>query len=270
MATYSRAVYTNEKGITIIPTITQQDAARTFDGGQVDVWAESATQLYPLGSKAMRGCEVWRYCKAGGTGLNIAAPVQQAKAAHAEQDDDIVCGAAAAIGAYSVEVTSTANLDTAPNDSANDFAEGFLIVNDEAGEGQCLRIKSNEALSGTADSTFTLYDPLSVALTTSSELGLVRNPYYKVIATEAVVSGMVIGIPQFAVTANYYFWCKTGGPAAAVPQAAIALGTSVCVGTTAAKVNASAAATTELIIGWAMTPGVADTESMIVFLTLDS
>lgn len=257
----------NEDGILLIPSFDTE--ATTVGGGVVDVWAESATQKYELGAKAVRGCEVWRYCKAGGTGLNIAAPVQQAKAAHAEQDDDIVCGAAAAIGATAVEVTSTANLDTAPNDSANDFAGGFLIVNDEAGEGQCLRIKSNEALSGTADSTFNLYDALTVALTTSSQLGLVRNPYYKVIATEAVVSGMVIGVPQIAVTANYWFWCKTGGPAAVVVQAGISLGDEVVVGTTAAKANARTASDTEITIGQAMTPGVADTESCIVFLTLD-
>jgi hypothetical protein len=217
----------------------------------------------------MRGSEIWRYCKAGATGLDIAAPVQQAKAAHAEQDDDITVAAAAAIGATSVVITSTANLDTSPNDEADNFKDGFLIVNDEAGEGQCYRIKANDAFSGTNNETITLYEGLTVALTTSSEVGLIKNPYNGVIATEAVVSGMVIGVPQMAVTASYYFWCKTGGPAAVVCQAAIALGTYAVVGTTAAKADPSAAVTTELPIGYMMTPGVADTESAIVFLTLD-
>lgn len=257
-----------ENGYILFPAFEDEVSKWSLDAPP-NVFAESSTQEYPLGSKLMRGSEVWRYCKNGGTGLDIAAPVQQAAAADAEQDDDIVCGAAAAIGATSVEVTSTAALDASPNDEADNFKDGFLIVNDADGQGQCYRIKSNEALSGTSDSTFTLYDGLTIALTTSSQLGIVKNPYNGVIATKAVVSGMVIGVPQLAVTASYFFWCKTGGPAAVVVQAAIALGTTVCVGTTAAKADPSSAATTEIIIGQAMTPGVLDTESMIVFLTLD-
>lgn len=263
----NRTIRMSSEGFVLTPTCSQWDHAA--GDTHPNPWATSSVQLFPLGSKLQRGEEIWRYCKAGATGLGIAAPVQQAKAVHAEQDDDIVCGAAAAIGAYTVEVTSTANLDGSPNDEANDFAEGFLIVNDEAGEGQCLRIKSNEALSGTANSTFTLYDPLTVALTTSSQLGLVRNPYYKVIATEAVVSGIVVGVPQLAVTATYWFWCKTGGPAAVDMNAACALGTYCVVGTTAAQADPAAAVTTELILGNMMTPGVTDGEKAIVFLTLD-
>jgi hypothetical protein len=255
-------------------TVVSEGRADTKPGqgaANIDPWAETAAQEWPLGTLIRQGDRVWRYCKNGGVALDVAAPVQQAAAAHAEQNDDIVCGAAAAIGDTSVEVTSTANLDASPNNVADDFAEGYLIVNDAAGQGHMYKIKSNEALSGTADSTFTLYpqESIRVALTTSSELGLVRNPYYKVIATTAVVSGMVVGVPQFAVTASYYFWCQTGGPAAVVAQAAIALGTFAVVGTTAAKVDPSAAATTELPIGSPMTPGVADTESCIVYLRLD-
>tara|TARA_Y100000310_G_scaffold16579_1_gene16530 strand:- start:16049 stop:16876 length:828 start_codon:yes stop_codon:yes gene_type:complete len=237
--------------------------------GLVDVLAETSYQLFPLGTKCIRGDQVWRYCKAGSTGLDIAAPVQSAALVHAEQEDDIVCGAAAAIGDTEVEITSTANLDGSPNDEDNDFRSGYLIVNDVTGEGQCKKIKSNEGFATTADSTFVLYDKLTIALTTSSQLGLVRSPYYKVIATAAVVSGCVVGVPQFAVTANYWFWCQTGGVAAVVAQAAIAKGTEVVVGTSAGKADPAAAATTEVCIGHPYTAGIADTESMLVFLTLD-
>ena len=133
---------------------------------------------------------------------------------------------------------------------------------------------SPKGFSVTDDSTFTLYEGLTVALTTSSQVGLVRSPYYKVIVTESVVSGMFIGVPQLAISANYYFWCLTGGPGAVVMHAACALGTPITVGTTAAKADPvlNAAGDTvylQLVIGWAMTPGVADTESCIVFLTSD-
>jgi hypothetical protein len=184
-------------------------------------------------------------------------------------DDDIVVGAVSAIGATTVTLTSTANLAAAPLSTADGIAEGYLYANDEAGEGQCYKIKSHAALSGTANSVFTLYDPLTVAFTTSTQVGLAQNPYANVIATAAVLTGMCVGVAPIAVTASYYFWAQTGGPCAVIPQAAIALGTWVVVGTTAAKADPAAAVTTEVIIGYPLTPGVADTESFLCFLTLD-
>ena len=235
-----------------------------------DPYATSADPLFPMGTKAIQGESIFRYCKNGATELAIAAPIQQAKRAHAEQDDDIVVGAVAAIGATSVELVSTALLDTAPNNIANDFAEGYMIVNDVVGQGQMYKIRANELFAGTALSTFELYDGLTIALGTCSEVGLIRNPYYKVIATEAPVSGMAIGVPLLVVPANHYFWAKSGGPAPVVAQEAITLGTPVVVGVTAAKVNEhNPSSTGELIIGYPQTPGVEDTEQFICFLTLD-
>jgi len=235
----------------------------------INPFAQSSTQEYPLGSLLIQGYRKWRYCKAGGSNIGISVPVQMPKAVHAEQDDDIVVAAAAAVGDTSVWLTSTANLDGSPNDEDNAFAGGFLIVNDVTGEGQCRMIRANAGFNTTQDSEFELYDPLTVALTTSSQVGLIKCPYNGVIATEAVVSGMVVGVPQISVTASYFFWCQTFGPAAVVAHAAVALGTMAIVGTTAAKADPAAAATTEIALGEPMTPGVADTEKFIVFLRLD-
>lgn len=269
MVVETRSVMTYEGAYTLIPGAEQTKTAK--GEATINPWSETSDQRWPLGSLLRQGDRAWRYAKNGSTALDVAAPVQQAAAVHAEQNDDIVVAAASAIGATTITLTSTANLDGSPNETENDFAEGYLIVNDEAGEGHMYKIKSNEALVTTGDSIFTLYDDetVRVALTTSSEVGLVRNPYYRVIATTAVVSGVFLGIPQFAVTEDYYFWLQTGGPAAVVAQAAIALGTYAVVGTSAAKADPSAAVTTELPIGSPMTPGVADTESFIVFLTMD-
>lgn len=273
MTNMNQPVRVQEDGFLIETT---RDSNLTGVGlrGHINVYAQSATQQFPLGTKIIRGDQVFRYCKAG-EALTIATPLQSAAAAHAEQDDDIVCGAAAAAGAYTVEVTSTANLDTSPNDTANNFAEGYLFVNDEAGEGQCYKIKSNEALSGTDNATFTLYDPIITALTTVSQLGLAKNPYKDVIKSAAVVTGMFIGVPLIAVTSGYYFWAQTGGVAPVVAHAAVAKGTAVIVGTTAAKADPIAAnsvdadGATEVVIGYPITPGAADTETFLVFLTGD-
>ncbi len=49
----------------------------------------------------------------------------------------------------------------------------------------------------------------------------------------------------------------------------IAVGTAAVVGTTAANIDPGNAATTEIIIGWPMSPGVTETEEALIFLTLD-
>jgi hypothetical protein len=264
---YTRKVMNKSGFISLFPNVANMESLLE---GDVDIWAESATQLFPLGTKLIRGEQTWRYTLNGGVAGVAGVPVQGAAAAHAEQDDDIVVAAAAAAGAYTVSLTSTADLDTSPNDTADTFAEGYLVVNDEAGEGHLYKIKSNEAFSGTDNSTFTLYDPIKVALTTSSEVGLIRNPYAGVVATAAVCTRPALGVYPFAVTLGYYFWMPTGGPAPCVAHAAIAVGDYVVAGTTAAKADPGAAWTTESLLGRALTPGAADTETFIVFLMCDT
>lgn len=231
-------------------------------------YGESSGPLFTLGTSLYRGKhEEWMYCQNGAGTLSVlGTPIQQAAAIHAEADDDIVVGAASAIGDSTVTLTSTTNLATAPLSTKDGFKDGYLIVNDEAGQGQLRKIKGHEAAVSTNDFVVTLYNPLTVALTTSSQVGIAQNPAANIIATAAVVSGMFIGVNEIAVTALYYFWAKVRGPAPGVVQTAIALGTYVVVGTTAAKFDPSAALTTELIVGECMTPGVNDTEQCIIYL----
>jgi len=266
---YKHQVFNDSGYILMFPNLGED--ADLLQSYPPNPYAESATQLYPLGTKLIQGERVWRYCKNGAAALAIAGLVQSPAVAHAEQNYNIACGAVAAIGAYEVVITSTANLDTTPNDEKNSFAEGYLFVNDEAGEGQCYKIKSNDALSGTGNSTFVLYDPLTIALSTSSQLGLIHNLYDRVIIAAAVTSGHVIGVPLIAVsTASYYFWCQTGGPAPVWNNGTEVLGTMVTIGTTAGKGDPMAAVTTELIIGYPLTPCETATETFMCFLTLDN
>jgi len=262
---YSKQVFNDSGFVLLNPNVA--DETGLLQSYPPNPYAESATQQFPLGTRLIRGIEEWLYCRSNATGFaTLGTPIQSAAAVHAEADDDIVVGAASAIGAYTVTLTSTANIDTGVFASVDGLKDGFLIVNDEAGQGQLYKIKGNEAFVTTGNAIITLYDPLTVALTTSSEVGIIQNPCNNVLATTAVVTGMFIGVNQIAVTASYYFWAKTRGPAPAVPNAAIALGTYVVVGTTAAKFDPSAAVTTELIVGEPITPSIADTEQFIVYL----
>ena len=253
----------NESGYVVLapPVAATEELLQTMPPNP---YAESATQLFPIGTVMYAAERRFHYCKNAAVALDIAAPLQSAARIHAEADDDIVVGAASAIGATTVTLTSTANLAAAPLSTKDGFKEGYLIVNDAAGEGQMARIKGHAAASGTSTFVVTLYDPLTIALTTSSEVGLIQNPYANVVASKAVMTGIYVGQPLIAVTASYYFWAQDEGPRPIVAQAAVALGTTVVVGTTAAKADPALNTTTELAIGSPLTPGIADTESFIV------
>lgn len=264
-AGYYRPIVNQDGFVLYLPNVANAD--ELIQDVPINPFAESITQQFPLGAKVMRGEEGWWYCKAAATAISIAVPLQGAAAVHGEMDDDIVVGAASAIGATTVTLTSTANLAAAPLSTKDGIKEGYLIANDQAGEGQLRKIKGHEAFSGTSNSIFTLYDPLTIAFTTSTQVGLIQHPCSNVVASKAVMTNIFTGIPEIPITASYYFWSKMAGPVAVICNATLVKGTRVVIGTTAAKVDPAADVTTEIAIGYPLTIGVtAGDEYMIVML----
>lgn len=261
---YSRQVYNESGYVLLYPNVASEDDL--IQDYPPNPYSESSTQQFPLGTKLIQGERGWWYCKNAAVQLGISVPLQSAAAIHAEANDDIVVATASAIGAYTVSLTSTANLATSPLSTKDGFKEGYLVVNDAAGEGQISKIKSQDAFASTNTEVVTLYDPLTIALTTSSQVGLIQHPCANVVASKAVMTGVFAGIPLVVVTASYYFWAQMAGPAPVEVNTSIAMGTTVVVGTTAASADPAAAATTEISIGYPLTPGIADGEKCIVML----
>lgn len=264
---YTRKII-NAGGYTVI-TPNVSSLARLFGAATINPYAETAAQEWPLGTKLMQGERVWRYIKTGGTGLNRGEPIQAAAPAHADIFPDLAIAAIAAIGATTVSVTSTSNIATAPWSTADGGAEGYLVSQDLTGESQMYKIKGHDAFASTDNETVTLYDPLVVAFDTTTQVGLLENPYSNAIVTTAVLTGMFLGTSLIDTTTLYYSWLQTGGPAVGIPQEAIPVGDPVAVGTTAAKFNVSAAFTTEVVVGWAMSLATTDAEAFAIFLTGD-
>jgi len=209
------------------------------------IYEESATQKAEIGFRLLVGDRVFRYSYAGGVALAAGKLVKSAQLP-AEVNKSVA--AAASIGAKSVTVTTAA--------AQLYLAEGYMVVNDVTGEGICYKIKSSAANATTATSTdITLYDPLSVALTTSSQVELYGSPYYD-LDLSAAVTDHISGIPPIAVTANYYFWLQTWGPCAALVGATTAAGDMLVPHTTDGSV-APGSVFTSNIIGYALTAGTA-------------
>jgi len=191
-------------------------------GSQVNTanpWAESSTQLFPLGSVLVYGNNVYRYGLLGGTAVTAGKLV-----AHQAQDSNHLNMTATATTAVAeVDIS----VETGGNDlTLNEYADGYLWVNDVNGEGQTMRVKSNPAHDHSDDPSvvITTYDPLATALTTSSQLSLIHNPYSQVVIAPTAEAGAVMGATVIDVTADYYCWFTVSGPQALLTEGTLVLG----------------------------------------------
>jgi hypothetical protein len=215
---------------------------------QGDVFAQTSDKRHPLGTRGYtRDGRVYRYARAGGTNLEVGKLMQMP--AHIVNWDknlhpSSIHGSSVSTNSTYVyvhfRVISTGTLPT----SANVVADGYLIVNDGTGQGQYVQIASNTASTSTlAKNTcrtkvvFREGEHLTARLAvssgwgasggaTGSQVGLIRNPYDKVIvsAKHATGTGIVLGVTPRAVTANYYFWLQTWGPAVCLCDTAATIG----------------------------------------------
>jgi hypothetical protein len=169
------------------------------------VYKESASQEFALGTRLeLWDGRVFRYAKNGAVALGAGKMTQSVgPTAHHE---NIATGVVSAIGATTVGIATT--LSTAM--VLNEYAEGWLVINDATGEGQCYQIKGNDA--GTTGNIY-LWDGLVVALATTSEFTLIRNRHRGVVVFPTTAASTAAGVPLIAVTAAYYFWAQVKGPA---------------------------------------------------------
>ena len=204
--------------------------AKGADGTAVNPFAATSTQQFPLGAKLLYNDRTFRYCLAGGTNLAAGKAVCTRNKAHASNHLNLNC-LAADIGDNAVTIITAGT-----NIVANEYKGGYLYVNDGTGEGHCYKIKSHPAhVHGTSPNCLmTLYDPIIIALVASgtSQVSLAHNKYTKLIVQPATtpLTGQTIGVPQVLITAAYYGWVQTGGPAAALVAGTVVIGDSVCVG----------------------------------------
>jgi hypothetical protein len=71
------------------------------------------------------------------------------------------------------------------------------------------------------------------ALTTSSQVGLLKNPHNGVEVWDVNdIDGIAAGVPRCDVTANYYFWNQVKGFASVLTNGTVVLGKNVMTGST--------------------------------------
>lgn len=153
----------------------------------------------------------FRYAFSNGA-ITAGTLVMELDITNAGHDTDMVIPSAVAADSTSVTVTNNAAAI-----AKNDFADGYLYVNDNAGQGQLYVIKSNAAAGTTSALVLTLEedDAIDIALTTSSQVGIRTNPFLDCQTWDADdIDGIPLGWAVAAVGDNEYFWCQTHGPVA--------------------------------------------------------
>jgi hypothetical protein len=207
--------------------------------GVQDIYTQSSTQLLPLGTRVC--LSDGRKFVYGQAGEALAyAKVTQSAIPSANWDNQAVT-TAGAVGDQQITVTFGGAI------TANFFANGYCLVNDANGEGNIYTIKSNTA--GTSGVVLTFYEKIRVAITTSGEVTCYPHPCKGLIIAPTTLTAALCGVPQIAVTDQYYAWFQVAGPCPVLVAATLSLATTCEVATTAGGVIPSAETTFGPVVG---------------------
>lgn len=193
-----------------------------------DGFTSAATQGPPLGSRATtKDGRVFRYCQAAAD--TVAGSVYQSAAPipfHLARTAPIV-----AVGATSFTFTPGAT-----GGAANLYAEGYLQVDTTPGNGYTYQVSGHATITLSVAFTLNLMpsDPIQVALTASSTVGLVHNTYKNVIINPTTATAAVAGVAPAIITGTQFGWLQTWGPCSTLINGTPGVGIAVVISATTA------------------------------------
>lgn len=186
------------------------------DGIPRSRWPAGTKMILPDGRE-------FRFGQAGGSTLGVGK-LDVAPAVGANFDN-LVIPAAVAAGATDVTITNGATTI-----AAGDFADGYLNIEDDTGEGYLYKIKSHTVeAAGSAAVTVTLANAsgLQVALTTASTVGLMPNHYRNLIVHPSPNVSIPVGVDMAVLTTLRWGWFQTRGVASVLADGTPTIGLSV-------------------------------------------
>ena len=172
---------------------------------------ETSSQKHKLGTRGVTSDgRIFYYAENSGTAITHGGYLVDRIAAVAAHDMDL---AATATSAGATSFTSGTSLTV----TKDQYKDGYVYFNDGPGQGETYKVKSNTAVSSATGLSITIDDEdgLVTALTTSSLFGLMYNPYkdIKIIDGDGTMTTGVLGVTTAPVTADYFCWIQTSGPA---------------------------------------------------------
>ena len=167
------------------------------------------TKLHPYGTRLIiPDGRIFKYGGMSSAAAIGAGQICQTAATTANHDMDLVMTAAASVGDKSFAITLGATA------AAEDlYAEGYIGINDGAGEGHIYKIRQHDAIGSGGSGTINLVDGDTVAeaTTTSSLAALHLSPYKNVIIYPTTTTGYCVGVAAAEIAASSYGWFQTWG-----------------------------------------------------------
>lgn len=201
---------------------------------------------------------VFKYCKASG---NIGAGDYVQSVIAIVAHTNLVVGAVG-VGENAVIVTLGATLLT-----ANQYAEGYLVINAGLSKGVTYKIKSHPECAALASVRIVLYDDTLLALDATSRVTLVKHTCDGV-SIQATQGAVGVGISPIAVTDGNFFWALVKGCNGVITQEATPIGSGIAASVTIAGRVDTVNTLGEIASGRMLTVGVVG-ECRPAFIDLD-
>lgn len=233
-------------------------------GNQFEGSSTTTQRSHPLGSvMVFADGRRFKYGLASATEIATGKLCQQTL--NSANYDELAVAAAVAAGDRVVTVTNGATTI-----AVDAFADGYINVEDDAGEGYLYTVKSNNAAAASGTCTLNTYEKVEVAMTTSTTVTLFRNPMSAVIIHPSPATALLVGVTPKVITASTYGWFQTWGPASVTTEGTVVINERVIDSASAdgaVAPTASTAAGEENYVGVVMEVA-ATTEHSLVFLQI--
>jgi len=206
---------------------------------------------------------VWKYARAGGS--NIARGVMTVSADQDAQRVNLSFATAPAVGDKKASVTIGTGAA-----SADDYQDGWLVVQDGTGEGRAYPIEGHDAITASTAGTFVLKEAIDTAGATAEvNVDLVKNRYDDIVIGPGSDNlDVATGVPTVALTTLYYGWVQTWGACSVWQDETSGVGATLVTGDeTAGTVDTGAAG--DGFLGIQGPQGGVETEYQLVYLMID-
>lgn len=208
---------------------------------------------------------VYRYVGADSTGLSIGKLAVTPAKVVAHTNIALDSTSPVAVGSQSLVVTVATTAVT-----ADQYTEGFAVINDGTGKGCAYRIAAHTTITSAGGAvTLFLDEPIKTALAVAdSKVVLVANPFAGVGHSTTLANAA--GVANIAVAASAFGWVQSGGYASVLSDGIITKGYEVVqsTGVSGAVVISAGNAATSQGLGAAVEATV-DAKYYPVKLTID-
>lgn len=222
------------------------------------------TRIVSLGHRMTEDStgRVWRFALAGGS--NLARGKLTVAATVDAQRINLSFATAPTAGDKTVSVTIGTG-----NAAANDYRDGWFVVQDGTGEGRAYPIEGHGAITASTAGTFHLMEAIdTTGATAEVNVDLIKNFYDGAVISVLDQADLVLGVPVVAITTAQYGWIQTYGPCAVLMDEAITNGNGLTIGTGVSGAVEMLDAAGEPLLGHVAGTAGVDTEYQLVDLII--